>query len=100
MKRSARELLDSREFRHLVSRRWTVSLVLTLALFATYYGYILLIAWNKPLLARKLGAAVTLGIPAGAAVIVVSWILTCLYVAWANREYDSEVRRLKDQVRE
>ena len=100
MKRSARELLDSREFRHLVSRRWTVSLVLTLALFVTYYGYILLIAWNKPLMARKLGAAVTLGIPAGAGVILVSWVLTSLYVAWANRTYDAEVSRLKGQLDE
>jgi uncharacterized membrane protein (DUF485 family) len=100
MKRSPREMLDSAEFKRLVSRRWAVSIVLTLALFLMYYGYILLIAWNKPLLARKLGEATTLGIPAGVGVIIVSWILTAIYVVWANRRYDVEVRRLKEQVGE
>lgn len=100
MKRSPREMLESTEFRTLVSRRWMVSIVLTLALFVMYYGYILLIAWDKPFLARKVGESTTLGIPAGVAVILLSWVLTAIYVVWANRKYDVEVRRLKDQVGE
>lgn len=100
MKRSPREMLDSAEFKRMVSKRWAVSIVLTLALFVMYYGYILLIAWDKPFLARKIGEATTLGIPAGVGVILVSWVLTAIYVVWANRRYDVEVRRLKDQVGE
>lgn len=100
MKRSPREMLDSAEFKRMVSKRWTVSIVLTLALFVMYYGYILLIAWDKPALARKIGESTTLGIPAGVGVILVSWVLTAIYVVWANRRYDVEVRRLKDQVGE
>jgi uncharacterized membrane protein (DUF485 family) len=97
-KMSPRDMLDSADFRRLVARRWTVSVVLSLALFVTYYGYILLVAWNKPLLSRKLGPVVTLGIPVGVAVILVSWILTALYVVWANRTFDVEVRRLRDKL--
>ena len=52
MHKSVREILDSAEFRHLVTRRWRVSLLLTRLLFVLYYGYILLIALNKPLVSR------------------------------------------------
>ena len=93
--KTPRDVLDSPEFRRLVSRRWGVSLALTACLFVLYYGYILLIATNKPFLARRIGAVTTLGIPLGAAVIVGAWVLTALYVVWANRGYDAEVARLR-----
>ena len=51
----SRELLESDAFHHLVARRWRVSLLLTACLFVLYYGYILLIAVNKPLLAQRMG---------------------------------------------
>ena len=105
-------LLSSHAFRHLVARRWRTSLVLTLLLFILYYGYILLIAYDKPLLAvagdraprpaaagtMRHGFEVPLGIPLGAAVIFGSWILTAVYVVWANRHYDPEVARLRDSL--
>jgi uncharacterized membrane protein (DUF485 family) len=33
-------------------------------------------------------------------VIVGAWILTGVYVLWANRAYDSEVARLRDHIRD
>jgi uncharacterized membrane protein (DUF485 family) len=90
-----RELLDSPEFQRLVARRLRVSLVLTACLFVLYYGYILLIATDKAFLARRIGEVTTLGIPIGAAVIVGAWVLTAVYVVWANRAYDVEVARLR-----
>jgi uncharacterized membrane protein (DUF485 family) len=95
---SARTLLDSPEFRQLVVRRWRVSMALTVCLFIVYYGYILLVATNKALLGRRIGEATTLGIPLGAAVILGAWVLTALYVIWANRYYDVEVARLRDRL--
>jgi uncharacterized membrane protein (DUF485 family) len=91
-------LLASSEFRHLVGRRWRVSLVLTASLFVLYYGYILLIATNKALLSRRIGEVTTIGIPLGAAVIVGAWVLTGVYVLWANRAYDAEVARLREHL--
>lgn len=97
---SSRALLDSPEFRRLVSRRWVISAVLTVALFVIYYGYILLIAVDKPFMARRIGTGVTtLGIPLGVAVILLSWVLTAIYVAWANTRYDTEVRRLRERIK-
>jgi uncharacterized membrane protein (DUF485 family) len=98
--KTTRELLDSPEFRHLVVRRWRVSLVLTACLFVLYYGYILLVATNKSLLSRRIGEVTTIGIPLGAAVILGAWALTGVYVLWANRAYDAEVSRLRGQIRD
>ena len=98
MKQTARQMLDSPEFKRMVTRRWTISVVLTIALFVIYYGYIVLIAVNKPLMALKIGEVTTLGIPLGVAVILLSWVLTAIYVVWANSVHDPEVRDLKSKV--
>jgi uncharacterized membrane protein (DUF485 family) len=97
---SARDVLDSPEFKRLVTRRWRISLILTVCLFVLYYGYILMIATQKPFLSQRIGDATTIGIPIGAAVIVISWVLTALYVVWANRYYDAEVSRLRGRLRQ
>jgi uncharacterized membrane protein (DUF485 family) len=92
----AKEILESPEFRALVSKRWKVSIVMLVLLFLSYYGYILLIGADKALVVRKVGAVTTLAIPLGIAAIVAAWALTGSYVWWANRKYDPEVERLKN----
>ena len=94
-----RELLESAEFRHMLARRWRVSLILSALLFLLYYGYILLIATDRAFLSARMGGATTVGIPLGAAVIVGAWALTAAYVIWANRHYDPEVDRLRRRLR-
>ena len=96
--KTTRQQLDSAEFRHLVRRRWRISLLLTALLFLTYYGYILLVAITRAFLSRRIGTFTTLAIPVGAAVIVIAWVLTAAYVVWANRHYDAEVARLRRQI--
>ena len=95
---SKARLLTSPAFTSLVARRWRVSLLLTGCLFILYYGYILLIAVNKPLLALRFGGATPIGVPIGAAVILGSWLLTAIYIVWANRHYDPEVDRLRKEL--
>ena len=96
---STRELLESTDFRRLVARRWRAALALALVLFVVYYGFILLVALRRDVLATRIGETTTLGIVFGAAVIVFAWLLTAAYVVWANREYDPEVQRLRDLLR-
>ena len=55
----------------------------------------MLIAFNKPLLARLVAPGLSLGILAGAAVIVAAWLLTLVYVRWANRVYDPALDRAR-----
>lgn len=97
--KSAHEVIESADFKALVKKRWTVSLVLLVLLFVSYYGYILVIATNKALVATKVGVVTTLAIPLGIAVIVFAWALTAYYVGWANKSYDPEVERLKGQLK-
>ncbi len=96
--RTAHEVIESPDFKALVRKRWTVSLVLLALLFASYYGYILLIAADRPLVSQRIGAVTTLAIPLGIAAILGAWVLTSFYVWWANRKYDPEVERLKSQL--
>jgi len=63
---------------------------LTLLMMITYYGFILLVAFNKSFLSQKLGASVmTMGIPIGFGVIVFTIVITACYVNRANREFDA-----------
>ena len=96
---TSKELLSSEDFKGLVARRWRVSMMLTIALFILYYGFILLVATNRSLLATRVGESTTLGILVGVGVLLFAWVLTAVYVVWANRFYDPEVQRLRGRLR-
>jgi uncharacterized membrane protein (DUF485 family) len=97
--KSAHEVIESADFKRLVKKRWSVSMILLAALFVTYYGFILLVATNKTLVNTKIGEVTTLAIPLGLGAIVVAFVLTAIYVGWANKSYDPEVERLRSQLR-
>ncbi|OQX19060.1 MAG: hypothetical protein BWK76_05735 [Desulfobulbaceae bacterium A2] len=98
MEKDVHTLLESRDFKALVAKRATISTILMVLLFVLYYGYILLIGFNKPFLAQKIGMTTTLGIPVAVGVIILAWLLTLAYVIWANSTYDPEVTRLRAQL--
>ena len=75
--------------------RWRIAISLTLLMLAVYVGFILLVAFDKPLLGRLLVPGLSLGILLGVVVIVVAWVLTWWYIRWANRHYDASVRDLR-----
>jgi len=100
MPKSTHEMLESPDFKRLVRGKWTIAIILTIVLFIVYYGYILLIAGNKAFLAQRIGEYTTLGIPIGVGVIVAAWVLTFIYVVWANRVHDAEVSRLVDEMKQ
>lgn len=83
------------EVEALARRQWRVGLGLTGVIVAVYFGFVLLVAFAKPLLARLIAPGLSLGILAGALVIGVAWLLTGGYVRWANRVYDAEIARLR-----
>ncbi|PQV65159.1 putative membrane protein, DUF485 family [Abditibacterium utsteinense] len=82
------------QFQELVRAKSRLSRTLSLLMFAAYFGFVLLLAWAPEVLSQKVGSA-TLGIPLGIGVIVFAWILTGIYVRWANGAYDSMVARVK-----
>lgn len=79
----------------LARRRWRVAIALTVAMVTLYFGFILLVAFNKPLLGRLVSPGLSLGVLFGALVIVLSWIMTWIYVRWANKHYDTALHELR-----
>ncbi len=78
------------KYQELRSKRSSFGWTLTLLMMVVYYGYIALIAFNKPFLAQPIGAGVTsLGIPIGMGVIVFTVVITAIYVRRANSEFDA-----------
>ena len=76
--------------------RWRVALGLSAAMVFLYFGFIALIAFARPVLARMVLPGFTLGILLGVLVIVISWLLTWYYMRWTARHYDPVLRALKD----
>lgn len=80
----------------LVRRRTRFGWCMTAIMLLLYFGYIGVIAFNKPLLATPVGPGVTSwGIPVGLGLIAATVALTAIYVARANAEFD----RLSDELR-
>jgi uncharacterized membrane protein (DUF485 family) len=75
--------------------RWRVAISLTAAMMVAYFGFILLVAFNKPLLGTPLVGGFSLGMLLGILVIVTAWVLTWVYVQWANTHYDASLAGLK-----
>ncbi|GLH70813.1 hypothetical protein GETHPA_23460 [Geothrix rubra] len=98
--KSVHELLEDPEFQKLARQKNAITLTLTVVELVLYFGFIALIAYNKAFLAQKVseGSAITLGIPIAVGVIVLSWVLTGIYIFWANNKYDAMVKNVKARM--
>jgi uncharacterized membrane protein (DUF485 family) len=76
------------KLRRLADRRFRIATILTAAMIVLYFGFVSLVAFGREFLARLIVPGLSVGILLGALVIVVSWILTWIYVRWANTHYD------------
>ena len=86
-------------YRELKAKRTSFGMWLTLSMLVVYFGFILLVAFNKPFLATRLGAGVmTYAIPIGFGVIVFTIVITAIYVRRANGEYDSLAEQISKAV--
>jgi uncharacterized membrane protein (DUF485 family) len=79
----------------LAAERWRFSLWLTIAMMVIYFGFILLIAYNKPLLGTLIAPGLSLGILLGALVIVAAWVLIYVYVRWTNNYFDKKIANIR-----
>ncbi len=77
--------------RLLAAARWRIAITLTVVMIVVYFGFIALIAYNRELLSVLIAPGLTVGILLGALVIVVSWLLTWVYVRWTNTHYDEQL---------
>ncbi|UEM24913.1 DUF485 domain-containing protein (plasmid) [Skermanella mucosa] len=74
----------------LVRRRGRLAAVLSALVLVSYYSFMMVVAFAPGLLGRPLGEGATLsvGVPIGAGIIVVSWLLTGVYSYFANGPFD------------
>ena len=85
----------SSKLRALDAARWRIAVSLTVAMTLVYVGFILLIAYGKPLLATVIVPGLSVGILLGALVILAAWILIVIYVRWANQHYDTAIAAIR-----
>ncbi len=88
----------SDKLRTLDAARWRIALTITLTMAVIYVGFILLVAYDKPLLGTPIAEGLSLGILLGAMVIVSAWLLIAIYVGWANRHYDPALAALRHEA--
>ena len=85
------------ELEALSAAQWRLALRLTAAMMTVYFGFILLVAYDKPLLATRILPGLSLGMLLGSLVIVTAWLLIWIYVRWANGHYDTTVASLREK---
>ena len=95
---SVQKIMADPKYRELVSKRSRFAWFLTALMLVVYYGFILLIAYDPAYLGTPIseGSVTTIGLPFGVAVIVISIVLTGVYVRRANGEFDDMTKQLID----
>ncbi len=87
------------KYQQLKNRRTRFGWSLTVVMLIAYFGYIGLIAFDKAFLGRPIGGGVTsLGIPVGIGLILLTVLLTGIYVWRANGEYDRLTREIIEEA--
>lgn len=98
IKQTTEEILEDDDFKSLSSQKNVISVILTILELVLYFGFIALIAFNKPFLASKLSGAITIGIPIAVGTIILSWVFTGIYIYWANSKYDVLVKKVREKI--
>jgi uncharacterized membrane protein (DUF485 family) len=94
-----RRIAGHPQYIELKARRTRLGWILTIAMLVVYYGFIVLVAFDKSFLAQRIGAGVmTLGMPIGLGVIVFTVVITAIYVRRANREFDALAEKVTKGV--
>jgi len=95
----AQRIAANPKYQELKARRTRFGWLLAILMLIVYYGFILLVAFDKPFLAQRLGAGVTtIGMPIGFGVIVFTIVITGIYVRRANSEYDALSEQVAKEV--
>lgn len=97
---SYERILANPRFRELTAKRSRFAWLLSAIMLVVFYGFILVVAFEPTLLARPIGDGWTLsiGVPIGAGIIVLAFVLTWLYVRRANAEFETLNREVLEEL--
>ena len=94
-----RRIKSDPDYHKLVRTRSRFGWALTWAMMIVYYGFTLLVAFNKEFLGTRIGQGVTTwGIPLGLFVILFTIVITGIYVRRANGLYDELTAAIRKKV--
>ncbi|OCL84401.1 DUF485 domain-containing protein [Arcobacter porcinus] len=89
------------KYQELISKRSSFAIKLAVFMLVVYYSFILTIAFNKEVFANTIGdSIITIAIPIGAAIIVLAFITTVIYVIRANGEFEDLEMSIKNDVKD
>lgn len=90
------------KYKELVSKRSSFAIKLAIFMLVIYYGFVLVIAFNKEFFATKLSddSVMTVAWPIGAGIIVIAFITTVIYVLRANGEFEDLEMSIKNDVKD
>ena len=96
-----RRIYADPDFHELERKRGRFSWLLASIVMLTYFSFILVIAFAPELFATPIieGKIITWGIPVGLFVILLSFLLTGVYVYRANKEFDQKTKDIVDRVK-
>ena len=90
------KIRNNPKFAELVGKRTRFAVLLSLVVLVPYYTFMFLVSMQPQVFAAKLSeeSVLTIGWPIAAAIVVIGWLLTGVYVSRANGEFD----RLNEEV--
>jgi uncharacterized membrane protein (DUF485 family) len=92
----AHRIASHPKYLELKAKRSSFGWWLTALMMVVYYGFILLVAFNKEFLSQRVGEGViTIGMPIGLGVILFTIVITAIYVRRANSEFDDLTEDIK-----
>ncbi len=94
-----KDILANPKYQELIQKRGRFAWILSIIVLVVYFGFVLIVAFDPKLLAIKLYGVTTLAIPVGVAIIIMSFVLTGIYVKRANSEFDDMVTEIKNSVK-
>ena len=96
---AVRAIMANPRFQALVRARSRLAWSLTAVIFVVYFGFILLVAFNKTdggIISQRVGGGATsVAILAGLGILVFTFLLNGLYILIANSKFD----RMNDELR-
>ncbi len=88
-------------YKELVSKRTGFAVKLGIFVLVMFYAFILTIAFDPTLLAIKTGNGVmTVAFPIAAAIIIISFLTTLIYVRRANGEFEDLIEKVREDVKD
>ena len=88
-------------YQELVKKRNSLALKLSIFVLVMFYAFILTIAFDPSLLGTKTGDGVmTVAFPIAAAIIVVGFLTTLVYVKRANGEFEILTEKVREEVKD